>query len=180
MNRPEKQYDVIIVGAGPAGTSTAIHLAKNNLRVLLTEQKSFPRMKLCGEFISPECISHFEDLGVAQEMECSSPAAISETVFYSHRGKRFEIPSRWFGGVVALGLSRSAMDNNLLIRAKSLGVDVWEQATVTNLINGLEGVTGVRIKTPAADSVCTAPLVIDATGRSGALLRKLKKPAPRG
>jgi ribulose 1,5-bisphosphate synthetase/thiazole synthase len=41
-------FDVIIAGAGPAGASAAIHLARNDLRVLLVEQKKFPRAKLCG------------------------------------------------------------------------------------------------------------------------------------
>ena len=49
------QYDVIIAGAGPAGSSAAIRLAAGGLNVLLVEQKKFPRPKLCGEFISPEC-----------------------------------------------------------------------------------------------------------------------------
>ena len=44
-------YDVIIAGAGPAGSSAAIHLATSGLKVLLVEQKKFPRAKLCGEFI---------------------------------------------------------------------------------------------------------------------------------
>ena len=48
-------FDVIIVGGGPAGSSAAIHSAARGARVLLAEQKRFPREKLCGEFISPEC-----------------------------------------------------------------------------------------------------------------------------
>jgi len=103
-------YDVIVAGAGPAGTSAAIHLAQHGVRVLLVEQKNFPRPKLCGEFISPECVEHFEKLGVACEMRLSGPADITETVFYSRRGKRIIVPSRWFGGSAALGLSRAAMD----------------------------------------------------------------------
>ncbi len=59
-------YDVIIAGGGPAGASAAIHLARGGVRVLLVEQKKFPRAKLCGEFISPECQAHFEKLGVAR------------------------------------------------------------------------------------------------------------------
>ena len=47
-------FDVLIAGGGPAGTSAAIRLARNGIRVLLAEQKQFPRAKLCGEFISPD------------------------------------------------------------------------------------------------------------------------------
>jgi flavin-dependent dehydrogenase len=61
-------YDVIIAGAGPAGSSAAIHLGARGVRVLLVEQKKFPRAKLCGEFISPECQDHFEKLGVARSI----------------------------------------------------------------------------------------------------------------
>ncbi|MEO7658968.1 MAG: NAD(P)-binding protein, partial [Pyrinomonadaceae bacterium] len=44
-------YDAAIVGAGPAGSSLAIRLAMKGLKILLIEQKRFPRDKLCGEFI---------------------------------------------------------------------------------------------------------------------------------
>src|ERR1041384_829332 len=103
-------YDVIIAGAGPAGTSAAIHLASSGLKVLLVEQKKFPRPKLCGEFISPECQDHFERLGVTRSIISSGPSTISETVFYSSRGHQVTVPSNWFGGRMALGLSRAVMD----------------------------------------------------------------------
>jgi len=75
-------YDVIIAGGGPAGASAAIHLATGGARVLLVEQKKFPRAKLCGEFISPECTPHFERLGVADQM--SRPADRNRFLF-AHR-----------------------------------------------------------------------------------------------
>ena len=78
-------YDVIIAGGGPAGSSASIHLANSNVRVLLVEQKQFPRAKLCGEFISPECRGHFHRLGIAEKMMSSNPASLTETVFYSRR-----------------------------------------------------------------------------------------------
>src|ERR1044072_5253578 len=109
MDASSNNYDVIIAGAGPAGTSAAIHLAKHDVRVLLIEQKTFPRAKLCGEFISPECADHFNKLGVEAQMLASAPAEITETAFYSRYGKRIIVPSRWFGGATALGLSRAAM-----------------------------------------------------------------------
>src|SRR5436309_4075187 len=96
-------YDVIIAGGGPAGTSAAIHLAMRGARVLLVEQKKFPRAKLCGEFISPECIEHFERLGVAPEMMKAGGAELTETVFYSRSGKCVSVPSAWFGRERASG-----------------------------------------------------------------------------
>src|SRR3982074_1684980 len=100
-------YDVIIAGGGPAGSSASIHLANRNVRVLLVEQKQFPRAKLCGEFISPECRAHFQRLGIEEKMMSSNPALLSETVFYSRSGHSLTLPSRWFEGGRALGLSRA-------------------------------------------------------------------------
>src|SRR6266705_6405975 len=86
-------YDVIIAGGGPAGASAAIHLAISGARVLLAEQKKFPREKLCGEFISPECALHFERLGVIDRMLAAGPARLNETVFYARTGKSVCVPS---------------------------------------------------------------------------------------
>jgi menaquinone-9 beta-reductase len=173
MKRAKQDYDVIIVGGGPAGSSTAIHLAQHDVKVLLVEQKKFPRAKLCGEFISPECVCHFEKLGVAADMQLSQPAEITETVFYSRSGKRIVVPSRWFGGSVALGLSRSEMDNNLLSRAKMLGVNVLEETSVVELIEEQGSVRGLSLKTCNEEHTYLAPIVVDATGRSRAVIRKV-------
>ncbi len=169
----EKQFDVAIAGGGPAGSSAAIQLALAGARVLLVEQKKFPRPKLCGEFISPECISHFERLGVATEMLSAGGAAITTTVFYSRNGASVQLPSEWFKpGTTALGLSRSEMDQRLLERAKQVGVTVWEDAHATGLMRVGPRVTGMVVK--AADELhqCSAALTIDATGRNRTLARE--------
>src|SRR5438309_6947599 len=132
-------YDVIIAGGGPAGSSAAIHLALRGARVLLAEQKKFPRPKLCGEFISPECAAHFERLGVAEQMLATGASGLNETVFYSQSGARVSVPSDWFSaGGVALGLSRAEMDERLLRRASQVGVDVLEDASVVDVISERE------------------------------------------
>src|SRR5256885_16988030 len=91
------KYDVAIVGGGPAGASAAIHLATAGVRVALFEQKRFPRAKLCGEFISPECLDHFARLGVEDRMLAAGGARLVETLFYSRSGSRVSVPSEWFG-----------------------------------------------------------------------------------
>ena len=172
-------YDVIIAGAGPAGSSAAIHLANTGLRVLLLEQKKFPRQKLCGEFISPECVQHFENLGVADQMKLSKPAEVSQTVFYSTQGKRIVVPSEWFGGTAAMGLSRAVMDDVLLKRAIAVGVDVREDATVVDLMENDFGVYGIKFKANGVEHEQLGWIVVDATGRGRVLTRKLRTAKPR-
>lgn len=166
-------FDVIIAGGGPAGSSAAIHLAQSNLRVLLVEQKKFPRAKLCGEFISPECERHFENLGVADVMNCRGPAKLTETVFYSTRGHSVTIPSKWFGGGAALGLSRAVMDDVLLRRAQQCGVSVLEGASISETVRSGSDVLGVKVKINGDEHEYRAPITIDATGRARILTRKL-------
>lgn len=166
-------FDVIIAGGGPAGSSAAIHLAREGLRVLLVEQKKFPRPKLCGEFISPECLDHFQKLGVADAMTSSAPSLISETVFYSARGQHVAVPSSWFGGSAALGLSRAVMDDVLLRRAQACGVNVVEGASISEAIVQNSEVKGVTLKLAGEEHEYHAPITIDATGRARVLTRKL-------
>jgi flavin-dependent dehydrogenase len=173
------KFDVIIAGGGPAGTSAAIHLARGGVRVLLVEQKKFPRAKLCGEFISPECQSHFQALGVAEAITHSEPAIIERTVFYSSRGHHVTVPSRWFKGSDALGLSRAAMDDLLLRRALDCGVDVLQGANITEPIIDEDGVHGVKLKIEGREQQYRAPLTIDATGRARILTKKLQSGEPK-
>jgi len=171
-------YDVIIAGGGPAGASAAIHLATGGARVLLVEQKKFPRAKLCGEFISPECTPHFERLGVAAQIFAAGPAKLTETVFYSRWGKGISVPSTWFGAHgVALGLSRAEMDERLLRRASAAGADVLEDAHVINLLLSEDRVEGVIVKQAENETAYRARVTIDATGRTRALARRVVKSA---
>src|SRR5262245_60393829 len=176
----QDSLDVIIAGAGPAGSSAAIHLAAAGARVVLIEQKAFPREKLCGEFISPECVAHFEKLGVTQRMISSEPSLIRKTVFYSLGGRSLTVPSGSFGSGDALGLSRAAMDHNLLCWAREAGATVLESTTVTELITDGDRVKGVRLKQNGSERECTAPITIDATGRARSLARRVGPPRVSG
>jgi flavin-dependent dehydrogenase len=177
MSRAPNSYDVVIVGGGPAGTSAAIHLAASGARVLLAEQKKFPRAKLCGEFISPECLEHFERLGVAGTMIEAGGAELSETKFYSRSGRNVGVPSIWFGSGNrgALGLSRAEMDERLLARARSAGVEVLEETQAAGLLMEGGRVRGVRLKRDGQSLEFNSLIAIDATGRSRALARRLEK-----
>lgn len=173
----QDSYDVVVAGAGPAGSSLAIRLATSGLSVLLIEQKRFPREKLCGEFISPECITHFQELGMSEEITNAGAIPLLETVFYSRSGKGVSIRSEWFGttGSYALGLSRGEMDRMLMERAGSVGVDVRDETGVSSLLTENGGVVGVKIKNKYGRSAeVFAKLTVDATGRTRSLARRFK------
>lgn len=179
MKDPQQSdYDVVIAGAGPAGSSLAIRLANIGLRVLLVEQKKFPREKLCGEFISPECLAHFDELGIAPAMTTGRGTSITKTVFYSRGGRSVTVPSTWFNGdgQPALGLSRAELDFTLLNRAKEVGVDVCEETVISGLVIEDESVHGVILqrKNSITETIRSA-LAVDATGRNRALTRFIRK-----
>lgn len=180
---PNPKFRIAIIGAGPAGTSLAIRLAQENYKVCLIERERFPRQKLCGEFISPECLRHFRDLGVFEEMLTAGGERIAETAFYAASGKRVGVPSKWFNdGDAALSLSRAEMDFRLLERAKSLDVEVFEESSVINLsfVKDVICALKLRAKDGGAKEVC-ADLFVDATGRArvlGKLVEKQKSQIP--
>jgi flavin-dependent dehydrogenase len=168
---------IAIVGAGPSGVGLAIRLAKENFRVTLIEREKFPRHKLCGEFISPECLRHFQDLGVLSEMLKSGGDRILETIFYEPNGKSVSISSKWFGGSEgALSLSRAAMDFLLLEKARKVGVEVLEETQAVGILLETDAVYGVKIKSKTGEtSEILADLTIDATGRAKVLSKLVEK-----
>ncbi|HEX8266144.1 MAG TPA: NAD(P)/FAD-dependent oxidoreductase [Pyrinomonadaceae bacterium] len=168
---------IVIVGGAVAGASAAIHLANSGFQVCLIERERFPRQKLCGEFVSPECLEHFRRLGVLDEMLAAGGARLTETVFYAPNSRSVVVPSEWFStSGAALGISRAEMDFRLLERAKNLGVEVLEETQVTGLLEESGEIRGVTAKTNNGEKVeITADFTIDASGRPAVLANLAKK-----
>jgi flavin-dependent dehydrogenase len=179
-----RKSQIAIVGAGPAGASLAIRLAKSGFEVVLIEREKFPRAKLCGEFISPECLEHFRELEVLDEMLAAGGERVTETVFYAPNGRNVSVPSEWFGNAQgALSLSRAVMDFRLLEKARQVGVQVLEETQVVGILleNGKARGVKVRSKDGATREIA-ADLTIDATGRAnvlGKLAEKSKVQSPK-
>ena len=78
------QYDLIVVGAGPAGSACAITAARAGAKVLLLEKDRFPRQKVCGEFVSPESLGLLHGF-LEDERFRSCPQVASSRIFMDSR-----------------------------------------------------------------------------------------------
>ena len=168
MINANPEFDVIIVGAGPAGTSLAIRLASKGMNIALIEKDKFPRHKLCGEFISPECIEHFRELDIDSTLLTSGGDRITETVFFAEQGESVSVPSDWFepGAGGALGLSRAKMDEILMDNAKALGVAVFENSTLADVNFRQDKLERVTVRQGSDELTFSSKIFVDATGRS--------------
>ncbi len=108
-------WDVIVVGAGPAGSATALLLAKKGYDVLLLDKATFPRDKLCGEYVSPGAVRVLDRFGALPAVQAVAQP-ISGMQLTSPEGTTFMAlhPPKIHG----LALSRRTLDHLLLEHAK--------------------------------------------------------------
>jgi hypothetical protein len=123
LSRP---FDVVIAGAGLAGSSLAVRLAKAGARVALVDPGRFPRAKLCGEFLSPEAWGALDRLGLSGAVERSGYHAIRRVHLTTPRGRVLEGDFTGLDGRPGIGLSRSTLDDLLVRQARAAGVEVIE------------------------------------------------------
>jgi flavin-dependent dehydrogenase len=160
--------DVIVVGGGLAGCSAAAQLADQGFDVLLLEKGTYPRHKLCGEFLSPEAQRSFRALGVLDAVRDAGAHPITQTRVTTPSGAAST--NRLPG--TALGLSRYRLDRLLAERAGAAGADVRTGTRVRQIEGSLA--EGFCVITP--DATHTARLVLGAYGKRGTLDRTLDRP----
>lgn len=129
--------DVVIVGAGPAGSATAIHLARAGVRVTLLDRARFPRDKACSEYLSPETVRQLDALGVLTALEAHATVPLEGTRVHAAHGAQLLGRFAEAGGTpfrdTGLAISRRVLDGELVAAARRAGVQVIEGATVTTL-----------------------------------------------
>lgn len=175
-------YDVIVIGGGPAGSASALFLARSGHKVALLDQATFPRDKVCGEFISPAADAILENLGVLSAIEALSPVRLSGVAISSYEKTGFTVEYPPLPGttlpMTSLSLPRFVLDRLLIEKVGQAGVVVKESHKVTDFVVEEGRVAGVRGRDDSKTAFeFFAPVVVDAGGRNGVSLRRfdLKK-----
>lgn len=121
----ELRCDVLILGAGPAGSTLATRLARQGFHVVLADRKEFPRWKPCGEFLSPQCRPLLEELGVMPELLAAGTRLVHgmELLGFGHHGAgRFRrLPEAPPSALAGLAVRRERLDLALQQQALAAG-----------------------------------------------------------
>ncbi len=170
----EQAADVIVVGAGPAGSTAAYHLAQAGLDVLMLEKTSFPREKVCGDGLTPRAVHSLIAMGVPTDEKDGWIRNKGLRVLGG--GLRLELPWPELASWPDYGLVRPRLDfdETLVRHAEKAGARLREQVTVTGPALDRTGrVVGVEARTADGPATFSAPLVLAADGVSGRLALSL-------
>lgn len=170
MTESAQDADVIIVGAGPAGSTTAYYLAQAGLDVLLLEKATFPREKVCGDGLTPRAVRALIAMGV----DIDAPGWIRNKGLRIYGGGvRIELPWPELASFPDFGLVRNRLDLDQIIaeRAVAAGAKLLQGTTVTGPImhERIDRITGVTAKRDGEEFEFRAPLVVAADGHSSRL-----------
>ncbi|HEX4796416.1 MAG TPA: NAD(P)/FAD-dependent oxidoreductase [Humisphaera sp.] len=177
-------YDCLVIGGGPAGSTVATLVAEAGHRVLLIERGNFPRFHI-GESLMPETYWTFKRLGMLPKLKASNFVKKYSVQFVNGSGKEsqpfyfdemnpHECSQTW-------QVVRSEFDRMMLDNAAEHGAQVWQNANVNEVIfapanNGsLPRATGVVVTREGQAPVrLNAKVVVDATGTSALISKRLK------
>ncbi|HET8577675.1 MAG TPA: NAD(P)/FAD-dependent oxidoreductase [Methylomirabilota bacterium] len=171
--------DVVIVGAGPAGSAMAVLLGERGWSVRLLDKAEFPRPKICGEYLSPEAARILDRLGVLKEVDAAGAQPLRGMRIVAPDGTAlagsYPTAGTWRGyRDYALAIPREALDRILVERARSLTIDVRERHRVTGLLRDGDRVIGVTGDDADGRPFETrARLVVGADGRASIVARSL-------
>ncbi len=160
-------YDALVIGAGPAGSTTALLLARAGWSVALVERQPFPRSKVCGEYVSATNLPLLDRLGVGTAFRAMAGPEVRRVGLYAGRQKLVASlpPAATSAHEWGRALSRLRFDALLLDHARQAGAHVRQPCKVQSIASE-DGIFRCELESPTSadsDSV-TARIVVGAHG----------------
>jgi geranylgeranyl reductase family protein len=170
-HRQADDADVIVVGAGPAGSTTAYYLAQAGLDVLMLEKSTFPREKVCGDGLTPRGVRALVAMGISVSEQ--DGWVRNKGLRIIGAGQRLELPWPELSSYPGYGLvrPRTDLDQMLARRAQQAGARLLEGITVTGpVLDERTGrITGVVSKEADGERTYRARVIVAADGNSSRL-----------
>lgn len=174
-------HDAIVVGAGPAGSAFAAHLARRGFDVLLLDRARFPRDKACGEYTSPETEKVLARLGALDAVLQAGARRLPSMRVISPAGRTFSMdycPPGVQSGPHVLATPRRILDATLVDHARASGAKVVEGAKVEGMVMRDGKAGGVVVRSGGKVQEEQSRLVVGADGVHSAIVRSLGLAAP--
>lgn len=144
------QTDVLVAGAGPAGSATAAFLARAGFSVLAVDRAAFPRDKACSEYMSPEAVRILSRLGVVEALEKAGGVALEGMKVTVASGAtahgRFALAGHQPFRSTGLSISRRILDHELVAAARAAGASVSERTRVEELLYDRGAIAGAVVR----------------------------------
>src|SRR3954470_6948399 len=169
---PDQDAEVIVVGAGPAGSTVAPYLARSGVDVLLLEKTEFPREKVCGDGLTPRGVKQLIDLGIDTSEDAGWVHSRGLRILTGDLTLELDWPDLTSYPPYGVSRTRHDFDDLLAKLAVKAGARLYERTTVTGAITSPGGrVVGVEAKVgPERTPVSyRAPLVLACDGVSARL-----------
>ena len=163
--------DVLVAGAGPAGSVAALLLARAGLRVRIIDRARFPRDKLCGDTINPGSLALLDRLGLGAGIRASGVPVRGMTVTGPNGAS---VIADYPPGIAGVALTRRLLDQALVEQAIAAGAEFDDGLGVKRaVVSGASRVTGVVVRWGGAEQEWRARVVIAADGRASRLAGSL-------
>ncbi len=178
MSGSPAAFDVLVAGAGPAGSATATLLARWGHSVLVVDRAAFPRDKACSEYMSPEAVRILARLGVLETLERAGAFPLEGMKVTGPHGAtahgKFALAGHRPFRTTGLSISRRILDQELLTAARGAGASVLERTCVEELLYEGVGVAGAVVRDHAGQRHCIrARLTVGADGLRSVIARRL-------